>query len=85
MMMMIHRRDQTMTALLTGIVVVLVICHLPKAIMNVYECYQVETMMMMMMMMMKAIMNVYECYQVEMMIVMMMTVLIYTMMIMMIM
>ena len=49
MMMMIHRRDQTMTALLTGIVVVLVVCHLPKAIMNVYECYQVETMIVMMM------------------------------------
>ena len=30
-----------MTALLTGIVVVLVICHFPKAMMNVYECYQV--------------------------------------------
>ena len=32
-----------MTALLTGIVVVLVICHFPKAMMNVYECYQVIT------------------------------------------
>ena len=49
MMMMIHRRDQTMTALLTGIVVVLVICHLPKAIMNVYECYQVVMVIVMMM------------------------------------
>ena len=46
MMTLIRRRDQTMTALLTGIVVVLVICHLPKAIMNVYECYQVIVMMM---------------------------------------
>ena len=38
---LVDRRDQTMTALLTGIVVVLVICHFPKAMMNVYECYQV--------------------------------------------
>ena len=30
-----------MTALLTGIVVVLVVCHTPKAIINIYECYQV--------------------------------------------
>ena len=47
MMTLIRRRDQTMTALLTGIVVVLVICHLPKAIMNVYECYQVEMVIVM--------------------------------------
>ena len=40
--MTMNRRDQTMTALLTGIVVVLVVCHLPKAIVNVYECYQVR-------------------------------------------
>ena len=41
LLMLIDRRDQTMTALLTGVVVVLVVCHFPKAIMNVYECYQV--------------------------------------------
>ena len=76
MMMMIHRRDQTMTALLTGIVVVLVVCHLPKAIMNVYECYQVEMVIVMMMTVDiyhddhdDNVMSddVYECYQVEMM------------------
>ena len=32
-----------MTALLTGIVLVLVICHSPKAVINIYECYQVNT------------------------------------------
>ena len=36
------RRDKTMTALLTGIVLVLIICHTPKTIINVYESYQVE-------------------------------------------
>ena len=30
-----------MTALLTGIVLVLIICHTPKTIINVYESYQV--------------------------------------------
>ena len=46
LLMLIDRRDQTMTALLTGVVVVLVVCHFPKAIMNVYECYQVINMIM---------------------------------------
>ena len=31
-----------MTALLTGIVLVLIICHTPKTIINVYESYQVR-------------------------------------------
>ena len=35
------RRDKTMTALLTGVVLVLIICHTPKTIINVYESYQV--------------------------------------------
>ena len=30
-----------MTALLTGVVVVLVLSHTPKAVMNIYESYQV--------------------------------------------
>jgi len=34
------RRDQTMTALLSGVVVVLIICHTPKTVVNMYECYQ---------------------------------------------
>ena len=36
------RRDKTMTALLTGIVLVLIICHTPKTIINLYESYQVR-------------------------------------------
>ena len=36
------RRDKTMTALLTGVVLVLIICHTPKTIINVYESYQVK-------------------------------------------
>ena len=36
------RRDQTMTALLSGVVVVLVVCHTPKTVINIYECYQVK-------------------------------------------
>jgi len=36
----VERRDQTMIALLSGIVIVLVICHSPKTIINIYECYQ---------------------------------------------
>jgi len=35
-----ERRDQAMTALLTGVVMVLVVCHSPKAVMNIYESYQ---------------------------------------------
>ena len=31
-----------MTALLTGVVMMLVVCHTPKAVMNIYESYQVE-------------------------------------------
>ena len=36
-----RRRDQAMIALLSGVVMVLIICHMPKAIINIYECYQV--------------------------------------------
>ena len=35
------RRDKTMIGLLTGVVLVLIICHTPKTIINVYESYQV--------------------------------------------
>jgi hypothetical protein len=31
-----------MTALLSGVVLVLVLCHTPKTIVNTYESYQVE-------------------------------------------
>ena len=31
-----------MTALLSGVVVVLVVCHTPKTVINIYECYQVN-------------------------------------------
>ena len=31
-----------MTALLTGIVLVQIVCHTPRTIINVYESYQVE-------------------------------------------
>ena len=34
-----ERRDQAMTALLTGVVMVMVVCHSPKAVMNMYESY----------------------------------------------
>ena len=30
-----------MVALLTGVVVVLVVCHTPKTIINLYECYHI--------------------------------------------
>ena len=36
-----HRRDGTMAALLSGIVLIFVICHTPKAILNIYEVYEV--------------------------------------------
>ena len=36
-----HRRDGTMAALLSGIVLIFVICHTPKAILNLYEVYEV--------------------------------------------
>lgn len=36
----VERRDQAMTALLTGVVMMLVVCHTPKAVMNIYESYQ---------------------------------------------
>ena len=41
---MLHffRRDGAMSALLTGIVVVLVICHSPKTVINMLESYQVD-------------------------------------------
>jgi len=35
-----ERRDQTMKALLTGVVVVLVVCHTPKTVINIYEGYE---------------------------------------------
>jgi hypothetical protein len=31
-----------MTALLSGVVLVLVLCHTPKTIVNTYESYQVD-------------------------------------------
>ena len=37
----VKRRDTAMVALLTGVVVVLVICHTPKTIINLYECYHI--------------------------------------------
>lgn len=40
------RRDQTMTALLSGVVVVLIICHTPKTVVNMYECYQVKNIIL---------------------------------------
>ena len=36
-----HRRDNTMTTLLTGIVIVFFICHSTKIITHTYEAYQV--------------------------------------------
>ena len=36
------RRDGAMTALLSGVVLVLILCHTPKTIINVYESYQVN-------------------------------------------
>jgi len=36
----IRRQNHTMIALLTGIVVVLVVCHTPKTVIDIYECYQ---------------------------------------------
>ena len=36
------RRDGAMTALLSGVVVVLILCHTPKTIINMYESYQVR-------------------------------------------
>jgi len=35
-----ERRDQAMIALLSGIVVVLIVCHTPKTVINIYESYQ---------------------------------------------
>ena len=32
-----------MTALLSGVVVVLVVCHTPRTVINIYECYQVNS------------------------------------------
>ena len=32
-----------MTALLSGVVLVLIICHAPKTIINIYESYQVRS------------------------------------------
>ena len=36
------RRDRAMTALLSGVVIVLIVCHTPKTVINIYECYQVN-------------------------------------------
>ena len=36
-----HRRDSTMAALLSGIVVVFILCHSTKIFANTYEAYQV--------------------------------------------
>ena len=38
-----HRRDNTMSTVLTSIVLIFVICHTPKAILNIYEVYEVST------------------------------------------
>ena len=38
---MTYRQDQAMIALLSGVVVVLIVCHSPKAVINIYESYQV--------------------------------------------
>jgi len=35
-----RRRDSAMTALLSGVVLVLVVCHTPKTFINLYESYQ---------------------------------------------
>ena len=40
--LLINRRDETMIALLSGVVVVLIVCHTPKAVINIYESYQVS-------------------------------------------
>ena len=37
-----HRRDQAMIALLSGVVLVLIVCHTPKTVINIYESYQVS-------------------------------------------
>ena len=36
-----HRRDTTMSTLLSGIVIIFVVCHTPKAFLNLYEVYEV--------------------------------------------
>ena len=40
--LLINRRDQSMIALLSGVVMVLIVCHLPKTVINIYESYQVN-------------------------------------------
>ena len=37
-----HQRDSTMATLLTSIVLIFVICHTPKAILNIYEIWTVR-------------------------------------------
>ena len=37
-----HRRDNTMATVLTAIVVVFVVCHTPKAVLNIYEVWAVS-------------------------------------------
>ena len=39
--MLTYRQDQAMIALLSGVVVVLIVCHTPKTVINIYESYQV--------------------------------------------
>ena len=37
----VSRRDCAMSALLTGVVVVLVVCHTPKTAINIFESYHI--------------------------------------------
>ena len=41
---LIVSRDRTSTYLLSGVVIIMVICHLPRNILNVYEMYLVSTL-----------------------------------------
>jgi len=36
----LERRDRAMAALLSGVVIVLIICHTPKMIINIFDCFQ---------------------------------------------
>ena len=37
-----HRRDSTMATVLTSIVLIFVVCHTPKAVLNMYEVWTVS-------------------------------------------
>ena len=37
-----HRRDSTMATVLTTIVLIFVVCHTPKAVLNMYEIWTVS-------------------------------------------